>query len=705
MSRDVLGTSIRRFRGTSKRSCSKRWPRTPWHATRPPARWPTTWAASWTSGRFSPAGPACSTALASGRGGTGRPSRRRPCSLLAFAFGLGGAILWRDGVIRRHNRELSSALADAKRNESSTRRLWYDSQMRLAQQASASGQVELAQELLEKLRPEPGERDLRGFEWHYLRRLCHRDVSVLTDHETMSMLVSPDGRTLFLGGGDGTLVFWDLAAGRERIRFPGHARAVTGLLMSPDGRALTSWSTVEGTPSEVKLWDPGSGRQLATIPVINEYVGGLAYSLDGRVLIILEHDVNGDSSKNKVVFWDLARGPEHPVPGAAPIACDKMAYSPDGRWLATGMLSGSEVTLTAAATGQPMKTLSNRFAGIGGIVFSPDGNTVAVYSSGITFWDTCSGRELGSLPFPMARQAEFSPDGNRFAGVAYTGDAIELIKDVRTDPREVPLESSSSKDLRVAFSPDGKTLAGGGAKRSATLWDTTSGRKLAEFPGTTGSVECMVFAPGGQSLIFASQDGRVRSWHFDKRTEQVAQLAGHQKEVWALAYTPDGATLLSAGDDHLIKLWDSRNGQLQSTLKGHDSLVTSLAVNHGGTLLASASFDKTVRLWELPGGKPGRVLRGHTEGARAIAFSPDGITLASAGSDHTVRLWDLATGETISVIEGHIESVRGLIFDQGGSFLVSSSDDRTINVMAPRDDYKFVFASLSEAEFEPGVFP
>ncbi len=123
------------------------------------------------------------------------------------------------------------------------------------------------------------------------------------------------------------------------------------------------------------------------------------------------------------------------------------------------------------------------------------------------------------------------------------------------------------------------------------------------------------------SLIFASQDGRVRSWHFDRRTEQVSQLACHQREVWALAYTPDGATLLSAGDDHSIKVWDSWDGRLRSTFDGHDSLVTSLAVNPGGTLLASASFDKTLRLWNLPGGRPGPTLRGHTDRVRAVAFS------------------------------------------------------------------------------------
>ena len=279
-------------------------------------------------------------------------------ALLAAVTGLGGAVLWRDGVLRGHNSELRLALGRTEENESATRRLWYDSQMRLAQQSTSSGQVELAQEVLEALRPDSPGRDLRGFEWHYLRRLCHRDVSILTDHETTSMIVSPDGRILVSGDGYGSLVIWDLAANRERKRFQGHPREVSGLMSSSDGGTLASWSTVEGTPSEVKLWDPGTGRLLASIPGIKGYVASLAFSPDGRMLVILEHDANGDSSKNMAVRWSLAQGPEHPVPGAAPILCDKIAYSPDGRWLATGMLAGSTVTLRDAATGQQMTTLA-----------------------------------------------------------------------------------------------------------------------------------------------------------------------------------------------------------------------------------------------------------------------------------------------------------------------------------------------------------
>jgi eukaryotic-like serine/threonine-protein kinase len=598
--------------------------------------------------------------------------------VLASAISLGGAILWRDGLIRRHNDELRSALIQTERNESLSRQLLYDSRMRLAQQSWEAGQVELAQELLESLRPEMGERDRRGFEWRYLWRICHRDVSVLTDHEATSLILSPDGRTVFSGDGYGSLVIWDLAAGREFIRIQGHEREVSGLLLSPNGRTLASWSTTEGLPSDVKLWDAVTGRHLATIPGIAGYVITLGFSTDGRVMVFLEHDVNGDSSKNRMVFWGLARSPERPVPCAAAIVCDKMACSADGRWLATGLLTDNTVTLRDAATGQPVKTLTGPFPGIGGLDFSNDGHTLASHSRGITLWDTESGRERGSLPFHLWRDAAFSPDGNRLAGATTTRDSIELIADVKTNPRVVRLDKISGKDHHFAFSPDGKTIAGGGIGLPATLWDTTSGRKLAEFPGKAGNVGCMVFAPGGETLIFASEDGRILSWHFVKERDPISQLAGHKAEVWGLAYTPDGTTLISSSDDFSIKLWNARDGELLSTLKGHSLLVASTASSPDGKLLASAGFDKTVRLWDLPGGGPRAVLRGHTDRVRAVAFSPDGRHLASASSDKMVRIWDVDRGEPILVFKGHTDTVRALAFTPSGAFLVSSSDDRTI---------------------------
>ena len=116
--------------------------------------------------------------------------------LVAIAIGLWAVATWRDRELGRHNRELEAVLALASEHELSAQRLWYDSQMRLAQQAWTSGQVDDTQELLEGLKPEPGRRDLRGFDWHYLRRLSHRDVSRLYGHERPS----PHWRSHPMGG-------------------------------------------------------------------------------------------------------------------------------------------------------------------------------------------------------------------------------------------------------------------------------------------------------------------------------------------------------------------------------------------------------------------------------------------------------------------------------------------------------------------------
>jgi WD40 repeat protein len=599
---------------------------------------------------------------------------------LTTVLGLGGVAFWRDGVLRRHNSELKTALDRAERNEASTRRLMYDSQIRLAQQASASGQVEFAQEILEAIQPEPSGFDPRGFEWHYLRRACDRDVSLLSRQErlTTALALSPDGRHLVTGHADGAMVFWDPDTGRERARLRTHSRGVSGLVFSPDGRALASWSTAREKPSEVTLWDPTTDRPLASIPRVEGYVIDLTFSHDGRRLYLLEHDRSADPAKGRAVSWDLSQGAERPAPGADPIACSRMAASRDGRWLATSATSGL-VTLRDAATGQPRKTLPRPFPWIAEIACSPDGQILSVADrTEISFWDLATARELGSVPCQLFGPPTFSPDGNRLAGRAEWRQGIVLIKDVSTAPRRVALERAAGSELLFAFSRDGKRLAGGGIGLSATVWETSSGRKLDQLPGNGGRVGCLGFMVAGDSLIVPVEDGPMSIWRLDRPPEPTTRLAGHKKEVWGLKYTPDGTTLISSSDDHSIRLWDARDGGLRAMLEGHDSLVAAVAVSPGGTLLASAGFEATVGLWDLPGGRLRRMFRGHTDRVRTVAFSPDGRRVASAGSDKTVRIWDVKRDEPVLVFRGHTDTVHVLAFDPRSGLLVSAGNDRTI---------------------------
>jgi WD40 repeat protein len=378
--------------------------------------------------------------------------------------------------------------------------------------------------------------------------------------------------------------------------------------------------------------------------------------------MLLELDLLGDRSKDKLVFWDLSGGAQHPVPGAPSAVCSQMACSPDGRWLATSANSGT-VTLRDATSGEPRDALPRPFGHITDLAASPDGCSLAVAElTRLMIWDVLTRRELGSVPIGLVGpvRCQFSPDGTRLAALIDSFQMIALFVDVRTNPRMVPLEKGCGKGLHFAFSPDGRTLAGGGIGRTVALWDTSSGRMLAEFPGETGHVGSLVFAPGGKSLIVSSAGHPVLSWHIVKAPELPERLDGHKAEVWGLAYTPDSSMLVSSADDHSIKFWNARDGRLRSTLKGHDALVASIAISADGSLLVSGSFDKTVRLWDLPGGRPRAVLRGHTDSVRAVALSPDGEFVASAGSDKTVRVWDVDRREAIVVFDGHSDVVRAL---------------------------------------------
>jgi WD40 repeat protein len=609
--------------------------------------------------------------------------------LLTAFMAIGGFVLWRDSVLRRHdgvlrrqNSELRSALERAERTETTIRRQSYDSRMRLAQQAQASGQLILAQEILEELQPESGGRDLRGFEWHYLWRACHRDNSVLSRHEslTRAQAISPDGRILVTGHQNGFIAFWNVEQGRERVRVPAHTRQVSGVSFSPDGRLVASWAAARGhmAPGEVTLWDAATARPIANVPQIAGYVINLEFVDDGRGLVILVHDLNDDASKNRLMFWNLARGPEHLVPGATPIRCSKMAYSRGGRWLATAATSGA-VTLRDATTGESIKTLPERFEWIAELAASPDGDTITVSeTAGISIWHTASRSKRGFVECGETMPIAFALDGDRLVCSANGGQSLVLIGDVRTRPRRIPLELSSGGVFYAALSRDGKTVAASGSQRSATLWDTASGRRLAEFPGGRGRVGNLIFTADGESLIVPIQDGPTHAWHFGKQPEPAAQLSGHAREVWALAYTPDCKTLVSAGDDHLIKLWNTRDGALRATLKGHEALVASVAISPDGKVLATAGFENTVRLWGLPDGRPHAVLNGHRDRVRSVVFSPDGRHIASAGSDTTVRVWDFATNKPLLVFRGHADSVRALAYEPGGAILVSASNDGTI---------------------------
>jgi len=308
-----------------------------------------------------------------------------------------------------------------------------------------------------------------------------------------------------------------------------------------------------------------------------------------------------------------------------------VAFSPDGRWLASGSYD-TTVKLWDIATGRQLRTLTGHTDTVWDAVFTPDGRWLASASldQTIRLWEVTTGRVIRVL-------------GDR--GAVYA----------------------------VVFSPDGRWLASGGSDNSVKLWDVTSGKVERILTGHGKFVGAVAFSPDGRWLASGSGDKTVRLWNLG--TGHEAHTLENADFVWAVAFSPDGRLLATGGREP--KLWEATTGREVRTLVGHADMVFAVGFSPDGRWLATGSRDKTTKLWEVATGREVRTLSGHTGYAAAVGFSPDGRWLASGSRDKTIKLWDVATGREARTFPARSMTARGLAgFSLDGQWLGSLSVEK-----------------------------
>jgi DNA-binding beta-propeller fold protein YncE/predicted Ser/Thr protein kinase len=199
-------------------------------------------------------------------------------------------------------------------------------------------------------------------------------------------------------------------------------------------------------------------------------------------------------------------------------------------------------------------------------------------------------------------------------------------------------------------------------------------------------VWAVAFSPDGKSALSAGGARWIEAWQKSNDPtahlwdvgsgKQVRTLKGHEGGIFGIAFTPDGKRALTASHDGTVRLWELSTGTELKRFRGHEGPLWGLAVSPDGGWAVSGGEDGTVRTWGLPNGTKQFVLRGHEGRVHSVAVSRDGRLILSGGVDKTVRVWDAVTGGQVLTFRGHTAAVRAVTFSPDGRWALSADNSR-----------------------------
>ncbi|WP_254563524.1 WD40 repeat domain-containing protein [Oscillatoria sp. HE19RPO] len=243
------------------------------------------------------------------------------------------------------------------------------------------------------------------------------------------------------------------------------------------------------------------------------------------------------------------------------------------------------------------------------------------------------------------------------------------------------IEGESATIQSLAFSPDGRFIALGGGRNDPRIeiWDLQREKRIRHWKTYQNRVLALAFSPDGNTLVSSGDGGAIEVWDVQEG-QLLHQFLEHRSNVLSLAISPDGRNLVSGGLDG-IRFWDLRDRQLIRVLLNLQPIY-SVAFRGDGKLIAAGTHQGNIILWPvIPGegativGNPLPTSFQHDRGITTLDFTPDGNRLISGSFDTTIKCWDLVNRELVYTLVDHPSWIKSLKINPNGQLFASASRD------------------------------
>ncbi len=548
-----------------------------------------------------------------------------------------------------------------------------------------------------------------------------------------SAAFSPDGTTLTVGQGNGSVRIFDAATGKLRAHFKKHWGGVIHVSYDASGQRLAT-ASVDNT---ARIWDVQTGNLLNTLSGHFHYVTRAVFNASGESVATASFD-------GTIRVWRLANGAEvlrltgHEQPvidvafqsGGETLA----SASRDGTVRVWNLENGREVRRFGALrfvlqyvsgnVSEPILSVDGRFAltadsgekaeiwdidsqrrvshldwsawGIGQPIFSPDGAYVLALlrEASVGVWDARSGDFFEQLDGHRGRIASVATSKSGLDVLTTSFDGSARLWQLNGEfERKLRLEPEIEHDA-ANLSWDG-TLAVTASHGRVKLWDTVNGSKVAELPvihETTTSlagdevpklrITHVVLSRSKDRLVLAKSDGTVELWDVasSRKLKELLKLDGNIIQV---AWSDDGRKIGVLDFNGAPRVIETESGtEVQGFRHGAmtENAINAFAFDGSGEHIVTSGEDYTARVWRIQSGEELFRLRGHTDGVRSAMFSPDGSTIVTASRDGSARIWSISDGRELLVLDGGATPMWRAEFSHDGRLIVTSSDDGNVRL-------------------------